>query len=108
MEQRSLDWTGRDAKQEAIERVDRNADKTWKDEAYRLIIDVARKNREFTTDDVWSAGLPNTHENRALGAVMMRVAKEGLIERAGHWKKATRVAAHDRPMAVWTSRIFVW
>lgn len=105
--QRSFDWTGGDAKREALERVERNASQEWKDEAWEILLRVAKSRETLTTDDLWDAGLSGAHENRALGPIMLRGARERIIEKVeGGWRVARRVTAHERPMKIWRSRIW--
>lgn len=92
------------ARDEAIERVEEHAKSSWIAEATRSVMDLARKGREFTTDDVWKAlrstGV-TTPEPRAMGAVMRRLAKSGVIRNTRRTVESDRPECHRRPVTVW-------
>lgn len=92
------------ARDEAIRRVDVNADSDWKDEAYRVVAALAAHRPRFTTDDVWGrlSGV-GTHEPRAMGAIMRQAARDGLIRATSEYQQSGRVACHARPLRVWES-----
>lgn len=95
-------------KQEAMQQVYDNANEEWKTRAYLAVMRVAAKQVELTTDDVWEM-IPSgveTHERRALGPIMVLAAKNGLIEKTGQWIETKREAAHQRPVALWRSKVF--
>ena len=83
--------------------VEDNANPDFIDEAMAVIEHLARVRAEFTTDDVWPLLTTSTHEPRALGAVMRKAAKAGGIKRTDRVRKSSRVACHQRPIAVWES-----
>lgn len=90
--------------QAAIDRVQEAAHDAWLDAARTEVETLARTGREFTTDDVWTALEPldvETHEPRAMGAVIRGAAHDGLIERTGAFIESERVEAHRNPKAVW-------
>lgn len=91
------------ARDEALARVEEHADPDWKDTARRIILAISAGG-EFDTDHVWkglaAAGV-TTHEPRALGAVMRRLATEGEIRKAGTYRPSTRAECKARPIAVW-------
>lgn len=105
------DWTkAARARDEAIERVDEHADQDWKVEARQAVLHAAAHRAEFTTDYVWwlldqREVLP-PHEPRALGAIMRKAAREGLIQRSDRVVESVRPANHRRPIAVWRSLIY--
>lgn len=93
-------------KEEAIVRVDANADEDWKSVALKAVGWVAMTHITFTTDDVWlvlSGRDASTHESRALGAVMLRAAKIGYIESTDQYRPSIRPEAHQRPVKIWKS-----
>lgn len=97
------------ARDEAIDRVERNADSHWKVAATNCVMTLARTNAEFTTDDVWSllVGWPeSTHEPRAMGPVMRKVANAGIIEATDQYRQSERKECHARPVKVWRSLIY--
>lgn len=70
------------AADEAIQRVDRNADEGWKMAATQAVWDRSRMSVPFTTDDIMD-DLDNmgvvTHDNRALGPVIRRMINKNVI-----------------------------
>ena len=73
--------------QEAIRQVDEHADEEWKQLALEAVKICASLLDEVTTDDVWRAlaAVPDvgTHEARALGPIMIKAQKLGIIEPLG-------------------------
>jgi hypothetical protein len=86
------------ARDEGMARADRNASGAWKDAAYSL---VARLNRgtRFTADSVWDLGLPKPRNPRALGPVIMRLRREGVIQWTGLFTPSRY--RHATPMRIW-------
>ena len=79
----------------------------WSAAAKWALVNVALEKAEFTTDDVWRAGLvpcPNG-TNRALGPVLMAAAKAGIIERTDRTRNTEIVTSHARPKRVWLSKL---
>ena len=70
-------FEARALKEEALERVERNANSEWKDAALKSVQHRARHCASVTANDVFAdleqLGL-HTHENRALGAVFQKAA----------------------------------
>jgi len=99
---------GEQARDEALERVEDNADDSWKNAALRAICITAAQHEEFISSDVW----PNINsdaaprEARALGPMMVRAKKNGWIEATNQFKLATMVSRHRAPQRVWRSLIF--
>jgi len=77
------------------------------DAALRAIRMVARRHREFTTDEV-AAELTDwrIEEPRLLGGAMLRAQRAGWIIATDRMRKTSNPAAHCRPKAVWQSRIY--
>lgn len=97
-----------DLTQEAIDRVEMNANEEWKATALAIVRNLARRVPQFTSDSVWhelDKSDIKTHENRALGAVIIKAIKLGYIEPTGAYQKSTRPECHRRPIAVYASRI---
>lgn len=93
------------AREEAINRVEAHADPEWKDVAYLTALRVAQQKRFFVSEDVWDAlsGDVQTHEPRAMGAVMRRLRKEGIVEPTDQFVTSTSPLGHGRPSRVWRS-----
>lgn len=85
----------------AIAQVDANADAEWKAYALGFIAELSGRLEEFTTDDLWDAGLIKPREPRALGPVMRRAAKRGLITTTGAFR-ASRYR-NCAPLPVWAA-----
>lgn len=98
------------AREEAIEQVERNAEPEWKQACRDAIRELAIAKAEFTTDEVWEyleaeqVELP--HEVRAMGALMLNAARQGLIVASDRYRNSARVACHARPVRVWVSLCF--
>lgn len=85
----------------AITQVDANADESWKAHALGFVAQVSAQLGKFTTDDLWDAGLIKPLEPRALGPVMLRAAKRGLIEATGEYRKSRY--RNCAPLPVWAA-----
>lgn len=82
-----------------------NADDGFMDAAFYAVVRVARRNRFFTTDDVWDAlGDRGTRENRAMGAVMRKARTENICSPTGNYRPSVRLVAHGRPVRIWEAR----
>lgn len=99
---------GRDLANRGMQSSHAVADEKWKYEATWAVYDIAYEAREFTTDDVWNLltmrGF-DTHERRALGAIMQRAIRARLIKRSGRWTESTRPEAHNGPKPIYNSLI---
>lgn len=106
-DQMSIFDTGRAkaSRDEAVERVERHADTLWKNAVREIVHQLARERDYFTTDDVLARlelVAVETHELRALGPMMLAVAREGIIEPKGY-VASSRVVSHARPKRLWRS-----
>lgn len=92
---------------EAIDRVEENADREWMNWALFLIRLIAGQSSVLTSDDVWESllGYNTTHDNRAMGAVMRKAQTNGWIEPTDRVVKSTRAVCHSRPIRVWRSKL---
>lgn len=90
----------------AIERAYNGADPEWKAAAAWAVFYVAKNKRVFTGDDVWAVGLPRPREPRALGPIMLRAAKKGLIRKTGRMVPSAVPKDHMNPHYEWESLIF--
>jgi hypothetical protein len=74
--------------------------------AVRAVNATAKEKSTFTTDDVWAKiGTTTNTEPRALGGVMIEMAKSQVIRNTGRFQKSTRKACHSRPVAIWESLV---
>lgn len=92
------------AREEAIDRVERNADSEWRDRALRALgeMGAGRHDREFICDDLrdFMEG-DEPREPRAYGAIMRRARYLGVCEPLNYWRVSARVSNHKRPERVW-------
>jgi hypothetical protein len=95
------------ARDEAVARVEEHASADWLAAAATAVGMLAMFYPEFTTDDVWEClvEVEATHEPRALGPVMMKAARRGLIRKTDRVQNSRRPQCHARPVAVWSSLI---
>lgn len=89
---------------DGIRRADDNADEDWKEHAFLFLETYCREHETVFCDDLWAAGLEPPREGRALGAVMQRAARAGLMRRSGTYRKSVR--SNMTPKPVWLS--LVW
>jgi hypothetical protein len=81
------------------------ANEEWLYAASKALLEVSRKKKTFTTDDIWEQ-IPasiTTPEPRALGALMLEASKQGIIKTTGRVKKSKRRECHNRPLQIWKS-----
>lgn len=98
---------------EGIAAADAGASQEWKDQALEVVRQVATRLPFLTTDDVWEGlnGLQySTHTMSALGPVMLRAKKEGIIERTDAFRDSQRSGLVGRanlgkPIRIWKSRV---
>ena len=77
----------------------------WSELAYRTVELLTQRQATLTTDDVWTRieHLPKPNDPRALGPVMLRAQRNGLLTRSGSFRVSQHKANHKRPVAVWLS-----
>lgn len=93
---------------EAVDRVERHAAKAWKEHAYEQGLRIAQSKQFFTSLDIIDA-IPKdvvTHEPRAMGAIMRRLAHEGICIRTNDYVASHLRRNHNRPVRVWHSRLY--
>lgn len=110
-DQPSLFDDGERARDEALTRVTDHADPAWLKAAADVILALPA-GTEWTTDQVWARLVTSgvsTHEPRALGAVVRRLALAGQIAKTGRYVPSARPECHARPIPIWrraTPRLF--
>lgn len=95
---------GEELRDEAISQVESAMNRQWRNIALCAVRVLADRGDPFTTDDVWekvSRLTITTHEPRAMGAVMQRAAKLGLIKATDRTVQSRRPRCHARPVRVW-------
>lgn len=78
---------------EAIERVEKNADPEWMEAATRAVWERSRLGETFTTDEVMEdleSVNVSTHDARALGPVIRKAIKRGMITEVGMTRSRRR------------------
>jgi hypothetical protein len=92
---------------EAIDRVEENADPEWREAALTAVQKTAEELHTFIVDDVWNRMPPSvgTHEHRAMGAVMRRAVKAGWCVGTGRFVASHQPQCHRGPRTVWESRL---
>lgn len=102
--------SGLAARDEAMARVDTAAPERFKAAAERVLWNVARRQKELSSDDIWAeltseeiAGV----EPRALGPVLHAAGRRGWIVNTRRQRLTSRAVAHARPVTIWESRIMV-
>jgi hypothetical protein len=105
MTQESL-FAAQQARDEAIARVEANADQDWMIQATLVIELMSKVYDRFTTDDVWrELGRRDltVREPRAIGAAMKKAKGKGVIAPTGNYVPSARPESHCRPIRVWRS-----
>lgn len=97
---------GRQGRDDGMARAEFGAGPHWVKAAETIVLRLAGQRENFTTDDVWEAGLPRPREARALGAVMQRMARLDVIEATGRVVPSRWRACHTRPVMVWRSLVY--
>lgn len=95
-------------REEAIDRVERNANEEWMEAAVAAGIRLAECTDSLVSEDIFTLlnEFPvGTHEPRAMGAVMRRLRKDGFIEPTDTFIKSPSPVGHGRPSRVWRSRV---
>jgi hypothetical protein len=93
---------------EALDRVERNAPDYWKSRAWAAIKQIAKTMELFTVDDVKKllADVPPPHEPKAMGAIMTEARKLGWMVKVGV-VNSTSVTHHSGYVTQWKSLIYV-
>ena len=98
------------AKQEGIELVYRHASSTWQTAAAKMLLEVAQKQREFTSDDILipleARGI-TTGDNRVIAAVLQSASRMKLITSTDRFVRCRRKSRHGAPIMVWRSNMKV-
>lgn len=91
-----------------------STERRWLKEAFSIMLRVARRNKQFTMDDIWAeldkayarGTLPEIGmDHRILGPMLRHMVKEDLIESSGYYVKSIRTGGGSRPITIWTSHM---
>lgn len=92
------------AKQNAIVHVEAGS-RDFCEVAYETLKRVAARGQEFSSLDVWAEyDGPLPRSLRAMGAVINRASREGLIERTGRRIKSGRASDHNQFVECWKAK----
>lgn len=102
--------TGRTLRDEALERVEQNAEPDWKDKARACLVYVASRKEYFTADDVAEelsslVDGASTHEPRAMGAIFKWAQREKIAAPTPSFTPTRRAQGHAGPRRVWKSLV---
>lgn len=91
---------------EGMSRVMKGANPEWVEAVSEIVRSLARSQETLTADDIFAQGISvETNDNRALGPIMKRIQKEGLIEPTQTFIKSTRAELHATDIRVWKSLV---
>lgn len=100
----------RAARDASIQQVGENAEETWRRVALEMIKEVAMEREFFVSDDVQKKLRLRpvaTHENRAMGAVMMKARRLHWIESTGRYVQSSQKQCHANTVTLWKSLLYV-
>lgn len=101
---------GRARRDEAVSRVEQHTSASWRKSAEAAAAQVAVEQPELTTDDVWEVlkreGVEGPHEPRAMGPVMLALARQNVIVATPHFTTTARPVAHAAPIRIWRSLVY--
>lgn len=91
---------------EGMARVSEAADPQWMADAWQALLAYLRGHAEFHVDSFWEeTELRMPREARALGPLVMKASRAGLMAKTGEFRKSVRSNMTEKP--VWRSEIFV-
>ena len=96
-------------KEEGMNRVNKNANEDFRRIAFKALVNHARHKQFITANDVWDGiellGI-ETHDNRALGPIFLKAAREGWIEKTNQTMASSRSSRHAGDVRIWRSLLF--
>jgi hypothetical protein len=98
--------TSRRFTEAAIQRAEKGAGDDWNERALEAVRKVAEQQSHFIVDDCW-VFVEEPREPRAMGAVITKARKLGIIAATDEYRPSSRVSAHSNPRRVWRSLIAV-
>ena len=100
-------FTGEQLKEAGIARVECNTSRQWRDAVLEVIKDVARRNYEFTADEIHeatdAAGVPPAHHPNAWGAVIRHAQRLGYMSKTGMTRRSKRPNQHSTDIPLYVS-----
>tara|TARA_B100000287_G_scaffold144271_1_gene136164 strand:+ start:2721 stop:3083 length:363 start_codon:yes stop_codon:yes gene_type:complete len=107
-QQRPL-FPGKQAKEKGMEQGNKNSDEDFKRVATKAIHTYAKSKEFVTANDVWDTldtlGI-TTHDNRALGSLFLKAAKNKWIEKTNQTIQSNRETRHAGDVRVWRSLLY--
>jgi hypothetical protein len=91
------------ARRSALSRVESHADREWLDRAFAALRGYLERNQTFFCDQMWGL-IEKPREARALGPVMVRAAKAGLMSKTGEYRLS--VSSNLSPKPLWRSLVY--
>lgn len=89
---------------QALTQVADAADPNWMAAAWDAVVEYLRTHETLFVDDFWAeTRLQRPKESRALGPVILRAAREGIMKKSGQFRKSSASNMTEKP--VWTSLI---
>lgn len=94
-------------REDAIERVEAHAAPTFAELALAAIKRVAEARDRFIVDTVWVEldGAAGTHDNRAMGPIMLKARKNGWIAPTNEYMPSAQTRCHGNPRRIWLSKL---
>ncbi len=77
----------------------------WRSQAVDFVMAYAKTHAEVFCDDLWSAGLPPSDSDRALGWVLRHLSRSGVLVNSGVTRPSQR-SNNSSAKVVWRSAIF--
>lgn len=90
------------ARDAALAQVEANADDDWKKRAFAALIVIAKRQETLIANDLWEV-VERPREPRALGPVMMRGHKYGIVEPTSTYRPVPSAKSHAAPVRIWRS-----
>jgi len=97
--QTSMFSSAEDLRDQAIEKLEVAYD-NWISSVLKIISSIPHQ-QTFTTDYLWEQVDSEPREPRAMGAVMTKARKDGLVCATGNYVKSRRAECHARPVMIW-------
>lgn len=88
----------------ALSAVADNSPIGWQESALTFVESYLREHRELFVDDLWSAGLSEPRDMRAVGPLLRKAARAGLMRRTDRSRPSVRSHLAHKP--IWESLIY--
>jgi uracil-DNA glycosylase len=89
----------------ALAQVADAADPTWMEAAWDALVSYLQTHKTWFSDDFWAeTDLVRPRESRALGPVVLKAARQGLMKKSGEFRPS--VASNMQSKPIWDSLIY--